>query len=61
MPLQDKRSALTSLWAELGAHMLHVDVATVTLEELPEAWRGQAMSPHVMYVVLTSQPNESER
>lgn len=61
VPLQDKRSALTWLWAELGAHTLHVDVAAVMLEELPTVWRGQAMSPHVKYVVLPSQPNESER
>jgi hypothetical protein len=59
--IQDKRFALTWTWAKLGAYTLHADVATVTLEEFPTIWRGQAMSPQVKYVVPPSQSNERQR
>jgi hypothetical protein len=59
--IQGKRFALTLTWAKLGAYTLHADVATVTLEELPTIWRGQAMSPQVKYEALLSQSNERQR
>ena len=61
VPFTEKKAALMWLWAALAVGTIHVSVATVTLEELPTAWRGQASSPHAKYVVLPSQPDESER
>ena len=55
----DKQSALTWLWAALAEGTLDVNVTTVSLEELPTAWRGQALSPHAKYVVVPSRRNES--
>ena len=52
VPFDEKRAALTWLWEALAAGSLHVAVATVSLEELPTAWRGQAASPHAKYVVV---------
>lgn len=53
-PLKEKQPALSWLWAALKDGPLRVTVKTVRLEDLPEAWRGQATSPHVKYVVLPS-------
>jgi NADPH:quinone reductase-like Zn-dependent oxidoreductase len=60
-PLKEKQSALSWLWAALKEGTLRVNVKTVSLDELPEAWRGQATSPHAKYVVLPSQDEESRR
>jgi NADPH:quinone reductase-like Zn-dependent oxidoreductase len=60
-PLKEKHLALSWLWAALKEGTLRVNVKTVSLDELPEAWRGQATSPHAKYVVLPSQDEESRR
>jgi NADPH:quinone reductase len=60
-PLQDKQPALAWLWAALAAGIVHVNVDQISLEELPMAWRRQAMSPHTKYVVVPSRPDESEK
>lgn len=60
-PLKAKQPALSWLWAALQKGSLRVNVKTVSLEELPEAWRGQATSPHAKYVVLPSRAEEHER
>ncbi|MFB7085188.1 zinc-binding alcohol dehydrogenase family protein [Streptomyces sp. NPDC056296] len=54
VPLRDKRAALTWLWTALAQGELKVEVRTVELEELPQAWRDQASSPHHKCVVLPS-------
>ncbi|MFB7652442.1 MULTISPECIES: zinc-binding alcohol dehydrogenase family protein [unclassified Streptomyces] len=54
IPLRDKRAALTWLWTALVRGELKVDVRTVELGELPQAWRAQAASPHHKCVVLPS-------
>jgi NADPH2:quinone reductase len=59
--LADKRPALGWLWSALADGTLHVNVQQVPLEELPTAWRGQALSPHAKYVVVPSVPTESEK
>ncbi|MFJ9173663.1 zinc-binding alcohol dehydrogenase family protein [Streptomyces sp. NPDC102360] len=51
-PLQAKQAALTWLWACLARGELRVDVRTFPLEDLPSAWRTQAVSPHAKCVVL---------
>ncbi len=48
IPLQDKRVALTALWAG----DLQLETRTFILDELPEAWRAQAASPHGNCVVV---------
>jgi len=60
-PLKEKQPALSWLWAALKGGTLRVNAKTVLLEDLPEAWRGQATSPHAKYVVLPSQAKESRR
>jgi len=50
--LRDKRVALSWLWTALALGDLRVEVETVSLEELPAAWRAQATSPHTKFVVL---------
>lgn len=50
--LQDKRSALTWLWTALARDELQVEVRTFRLDELPAAWRAQAVSPHAKCVIL---------
>ena len=60
-PLKEKHPALSWLWAALKGGTLRVNTKTVLLENLPEAWRGQATSPHAKYVVLPSQAKESWR
>jgi NADPH2:quinone reductase len=60
-PLKEKQPALSWLWAALKGGTLRVNVKTVVLEDLPEAWRGQATSPHAKYVVLPWQARESRR
>jgi len=60
-PLKEKQSALSWLWAALKGGTLRVNAKTVLLEDLLEAWRGQATSPHAKYVVLPSQAKESRR
>lgn len=57
-PLSEKQPALAWLWAALGRGELAVDVQTYPLDELPEAWRAQASSPHAKCVVL---PTPRER
>ena len=52
VPLRDKHAALTWLWAALGRAELQLAVHPITLQELPAAWRAQAASPHVKYVVV---------
>jgi NADPH:quinone reductase-like Zn-dependent oxidoreductase len=51
-PLRDKRAALTWLWTALARGELQVEVRTFPLEELPSAWRAQAVSPHAKCVIL---------
>lgn len=51
-PLKEKQPALNWLWSALAAGTLNVNVKTVQLEELPTAWRAQALSPHAKYVVV---------
>lgn len=51
-PLRAKQSALTWLWAALARDELRVDVRTFPLDDLPSAWRTQAVSPHAKCVVL---------
>jgi NADPH2:quinone reductase len=58
-PLKEKQLALSWLWAALQEGTLRVNTMTVSLEELPEAWRRQATSPHGKYVLLPSQAEES--
>ncbi len=55
LPLAAKQPALTWLWAALADGELQVPTRTFNLQELPEAWREQAASPHAKCVVL---PNE---
>ena len=59
-PLKEKQSALSWLWAALKGGTLRVNAKTVLLEDLTEAWRRQATSPHAKYVVLPSQAKESQ-
>ncbi|MFC8231408.1 zinc-binding alcohol dehydrogenase family protein [Streptomyces sp. NPDC057287] len=51
-PLREKQPALAWLWTALAHDELQVEVRTVSLEELPAAWRAQAASPHHKCVVL---------
>ena len=60
-PLKEKQSALSWLWAALKGDTIRVNARTVLLEDLLDAWRGQATSPHAKYVVLPSQARESRR
>lgn len=60
VPRADKQRALGWLWAALAAGTLTVNVKPITLENLPLAWREQALSPHAKYVVVPSLPKESE-
>ncbi len=60
-PLKDKQPVLSWLWAALKEGTLRVNVETVLLEDLPEALRAQATSPHAKIVVLPSQTRESRR
>jgi NADPH:quinone reductase-like Zn-dependent oxidoreductase len=55
-PLRDKRTALSWLWTALALGDVRVEVNTVSLDGLPDAWRAQAASPHAKFVVL---PGES--
>jgi NADPH2:quinone reductase len=55
-PLRDKQAALTWLWTALARGELQVEVRTFPLEELPAAWRAQAVSPHAKCVVLPGTP-----
>ncbi len=57
---RDKQAALTWLWSALDRGELRIDLRTVPLEELPAIWRAQAASPHVKYVVLPEDTQESE-
>lgn len=59
-PVRDKQAALTWLWSALARDELRLDVRTVSLDELPDCWRAQAGSPHVKYVVLPGDTQESE-
>jgi NADPH2:quinone reductase len=54
--MREKVAALTWLWDSLGSGQLHVPVNTISIEELPVAWREQAASPHAKYVVLHAHP-----
>ncbi|GGM94566.1 NADPH:quinone reductase [Lentzea pudingi] len=51
-PLKAKRVALSWLWNALVRSKLQLEVRTVSLEELPRAWRDQAHSPHAKCVVV---------
>lgn len=51
-PLRDKQPALAWLWAGVSSGQIQVDLRTVALDELPSAWRRQAVSPHTKIVVL---------
>ena len=51
-PLRAKQAALTWLWDALARAELQVDVRTFPLEDLPAAWRAQALSPHAKCVVM---------
>ena len=50
--LGEKRAALDWLWEALGDGRLSVAINSVPLDGLPDAWRGQASSPHAKYVVV---------
>ncbi|MCX5535809.1 zinc-binding alcohol dehydrogenase family protein [Streptomyces sp. NBC_00006] len=50
--LRAKEAALSWLWSALARGELRVDVRTFPLDELPSAWRTQAVSPHAKCVVL---------
>lgn len=50
--LRDKTPALTWLWSALANGELHLDVRTFSLDELPQAWRSQATSPHAKSVLV---------
>lgn len=52
VPLPIKVPALTWLWDALGTGTLSVPITTITLAELPAAWRSQAHSPHSKFVVV---------
>lgn len=52
LSLQDKRPALTSLWAAIAHGELQLETRTFSLDELPSAWRAQADSPHAKCVVV---------
>ncbi len=51
-PLRHKQGALNWLWTALLRDELHVDVSTVSLEQLPAAWHAQGSSPHKKCVVV---------
>lgn len=51
-PLAAKEPALRWLWSALAAGDLHVQVQMRPLDEVPEAWRAQAASPHAKCVLL---------
>ena len=51
-PLVEKQVALTWLWSRLASGEVQVDVQTFSLEQLPDAWRAQATSPHAKCVLL---------
>ncbi|WP_170151959.1 quinone oxidoreductase family protein [Subtercola boreus] len=60
VPVTEKQAALGWLWNAIIAAELEVAITTVTLEDLPQAWRAQAASPHTKYIVVPKQPDESE-
>lgn len=51
-PLSEKEPALRWLWSALARGDLDVAVQARPLDQLPEAWRAQAASPHVKCVLL---------
>ena len=57
-PLSQKQPALAWLWSALVDGTLQVNATTVTLEQLPTAWLGQAASPHTKYVVVPTQTQQ---
>ena len=50
-PLREKLPALTWLWTAVARGDLQVEVNTYALQELPVAWRMQAVSPHAKCVI----------
>jgi NADPH2:quinone reductase len=51
-PVSKKRAALSWLWSALARDELRLDVQTVSLDGIAEAWAAQAASPHAKFVVL---------
>ncbi len=51
-PTKDKRKALSWLWDALAANELRIATRTFALDDLPDAWRAQAASPHGKCVVM---------
>ena len=51
-PLGEKQAALTWLWTALARGELQLEVRPFPLDELTEAWRAQADSPHAKCVIL---------
>ncbi|MEU3735162.1 zinc-binding alcohol dehydrogenase family protein [Streptomyces sp. NPDC033538] len=60
-PLRNKRAALTWLWTALTRDELRVEVRTFPFEDLPSAWRAQAVSPHAKCVVLPADGHHPHR
>ncbi|WP_172582407.1 quinone oxidoreductase family protein [Subtercola boreus] len=60
VPPAEKQAALAWLWKAVSAGELDLAITTVTLEDLPRAWRAQAASPHAKYIVVPNQTDESE-
>jgi NADPH2:quinone reductase len=50
--LLEKQAALQWLWSAVARAALQLRVKPISLEELPEAWRAQAGSPHAKLVVV---------
>lgn len=51
-PLSDKVAGLSWLWTALAEGRLELEVQTFGFDRIPEAWSGQANSPHAKYVIL---------
>jgi NADPH2:quinone reductase len=51
-PLSGKRAALEWLWDALASGELRLETRTFGLEQLAEAWRAQAASPHGKCVIV---------
>jgi len=59
-PFDDKRTALAWLWAAIADGDLAIDVRTFDLDQVTEAWRVQATSPHGKCAVLPTRDTTPE-
>jgi NADPH2:quinone reductase len=59
--LQDKREALEWLWAAQARGELRLNIRAFSFEELPDAWRAQAGSPHGKAVLVPESRRERRR